>query len=112
MNTKQLKTVILFGAGASAFSEPSGVPVPPVGLRLFDCLAEQGGVAASVNGPMRDAFRQNFERGMALFYQQREHDTSALLREMAIYFSQFYATEESCYRRLVPYLSWRPVGVF
>ena len=33
--------IFLFGAGASAFSDEEGSPLPPIGPKLFDALCQK-----------------------------------------------------------------------
>ncbi len=81
--------VVLFGAGASAFSGECYPKAPPLGAGLFDELRALGGIAADVSPQLANLFRENFELGMAAFQQSRRIDTPAFLRQMGDYFAKF-----------------------
>lgn len=85
-----MSRVILFGAGAS-YGNGDVVPErPPLGNRLFDelvrCFPQSWGAMPT---EVADAFRANFEQGMALVWERHSQATASLMQHMALYFVQF-----------------------
>lgn len=58
-------------------------------------------MAATIDGPLRDLFLENFEQGMEQFRAERDKDSTALLREMAAYFVEFVPGPANYYRGLL-----------
>lgn len=82
-------TLVLTGAGASFGCEHIYPKQPPVSDQLYDELASSFPYSwGSIAG---EKFRQNFEAGMYEIWQQRSTIVPQLMREMAIYFSQFHS---------------------
>ena len=96
-----MSTVILLGAGASHGSIDCYPSVPPLGNGVFAALRRLGGVAASVEPAIRGIFEVDFETGMVAFWEAREQDVAAFLREMAVYFAQFETRQRNTYIRLI-----------
>src|SRR6185437_13899636 len=61
----------------------------------------RGGIAATIEGGLRQLFLDNFEKGMAQFRWERDTDTTALLREMALYFAEFVPGPTNRYHSLL-----------
>lgn len=96
-----MSTLLLFGAGAS-YGNPDCNPYPPpLGPNLFNALHKRGGTAASVNGDLAELFRSDFEAAMLRFYEERPGEVPDLLREMAIYFTEFSPGRDNFYRKVV-----------
>lgn len=95
--------VFLFGAGASYGAGAILPESPPLGPQLYEALAiSYPGSWGSLPGEVRETFKQDFESGMQLIYDQYELAIPALMREMAVYFIQFRPYERSSlYCRLV-----------
>lgn len=96
-----MKTLVLFGAGASYGSGDVSPHPPPLGNGengLFAKLELLGGVAASLPLEMRDLFKSNFEAGMAEYYKYSHGSTAELQREIAGHLAQFIPriTNEYC----------------
>jgi hypothetical protein len=96
--------VFLFGAGASYGSGPCYPAPPPLGKDFFSALAKEGGVAGSVSSELGALFSADFEAGMDLFWEKRNTDTTALLREMAKYFARFEPLPGNYYGQLLQVL--------
>jgi hypothetical protein len=95
-----MSTVFLFGAGASYGSGDCNPYPPPLGKHLFPKLQRWGGVASTVESPLREKFINDFEKGMEEFFRHRNIDTTAFLREMAAYFAQFELGPNNHYDKL------------
>jgi hypothetical protein len=95
-----MSTVFLFGAGASYGSGECYPENPPLGFQLFDELQRWGGVASTVDEPLRRAFKEDFEEGMEDFFRARNQDITRFLREMADYFAQFEPGPKNYYGQL------------
>lgn len=100
------KTVVLFGAGASAYSDPQ-INCPPLGDHLLEALHFQSYVARILldNPAYRRLFKaKGFEVGM----MEAAHDNSLpknfiaiLQRDIARFLSSFDITERSFYSSLL-----------
>jgi hypothetical protein len=93
-----MKTLLIFGAGASRYSESGGRSsvhplAPPLGRDLFaELLAFDPGVFGEIPRDMADLFRINFEDGMRAFQERRrdlEISEQILLKSMGRYFLHF-----------------------
>ena len=88
----KLRILLLFGAGASAHCLGLN-PAPPVGKDLFVKLTEYSENWKKISGSLANIFKINFEEGMEALclnaQNGNEHNLAELLRDMAIYFSQF-----------------------
>lgn len=96
-----MSIVFLFGAGASKGSVDCIPRCPPTGGELFDKLKDAGGVAATIHGELANEFRRDFEKGMGVFFNKRNEDVTALLRDMAKYFAPFNPGPRNLYTRLI-----------
>ncbi len=96
-----MSTLFLFGAGASYGSLDCTPYPPPLGCQLFNELANAGGIARTIHGELADLFQQDFEKGMDAFFDERNEDVSAFLRDMAKYFVQFKPGPNNLYKKLV-----------
>lgn len=93
--------ILLLGAGAS-FGSIGAIPyVPPLGNRLFTDLVREGGVASTLPKDIKDCFEENFEKGMAKYYEYSNGNIMAFQRELARYLSSFQPTESSVYIDLI-----------
>lgn len=101
--------ILVLGAGASYGSGDCLPEAPPLGARLFDALRARGGVAATVSPELAVLFAEDFERGMVAFREQRDRDTTALLREMAAFLAEFTAGPGNVYHQLVAAIREAPV---
>ncbi len=95
-----MSTTFLFGAGASYGSGPCHPYAPPLGKDLFHALAKRG-VAGTVGADLAATFVADFEAGMDRFWNERNTDTTALLRDMAKYFAPFEPREGNLYLELI-----------
>lgn len=84
-----MSSVFLFGAGASYGSGPCIPNPPPLGTQLFSALQSAGGVAATVDIELANAFVCDFEKGMDRFWAERNTQATELLRDMARFFAPF-----------------------
>jgi hypothetical protein len=98
-------TLFLFGAGASNGSLDSIPYPPPLGCQLFNELQEAGGIARTICDDLADRFQQDFEEGMDMFFDKRNEDVTAFLREMARYFVRFKPGPNNLYKKLISKLS-------
>lgn len=98
-------TLFLFGAGASNGSLDCIPYCPPLGRQLFNKLQKAGGIARTIRGELADLFSQDFEKGMDVFFDKRNEDVTAFLREMAKYFAKFEPGPNNLYKKLISALS-------
>ena len=98
-------TLFLFGAGASNGSLDCIPYCPPLGCQLFNELQKAGGIARTICDDLADRFKQDFEEGMDMFFDKRNEDVTAFLREMADYFVKFKPGPNNLYKRLISTLS-------
>lgn len=96
-----MSSLFLFGAGASYGSGSCSPHRPPLGKDLFPALAALGGAASRTPKELARLFTEDFESGMVRFWQERNTETTALLREMAQYFVQFEPMPNNCYAQLL-----------
>lgn len=93
---------VLFGAGASAFSEPSGAATPPLGENLYDALRDAGLFPQLINSECRAVFEENgFEAGMLKLSELTNRDYNPLLKATAKYLASFQPTSENLYLRFI-----------
>jgi hypothetical protein len=83
------------------------VEVPPLGEQLFNALAAKpGSVAANLPEEFKKKFRENFEMGMAAFYESFHGDLMRFQRQLAHFIAGFSASPDSAYvtlfRRINP----------
>jgi hypothetical protein len=103
--------VILFGAGASFACDAVLPSRPPLGAELYAQLREQCPTWAAIRIDLDEGFerldeagiRCDFERGMANVQKKLPMEFWTLLREMAVFFTQFTAdgTGRDAYSRLI-----------
>lgn len=98
-----MSSIFLFGAGASYGSGPCHPYSPPLGANLFPELKAAGGIAATLDDDFANAF-VDFEAGMDRFWEERNTDTTELLRDMARYFVQFEPLAGNSYLKLMTIL--------
>jgi hypothetical protein len=96
------RVLLLFGAGASAHSEPTGVPVPPLGDALFPELMATGNIPADLPPAVMDEFKKpdGFEIAMSKLAALDSSKYVPFLRGMAKYFATFMPSADSHYVRL------------
>src|SRR5438270_5128859 len=82
-----MSSLILFGAGASAYSASVKPHAPPLGTDLFDSLVAFHPFFAAIPSHLANRFRKNFEDGMEGY--QPTTDLPVFLRRMSLYFLQF-----------------------
>lgn len=93
--------VILLGAGASNGSIDASPSVPPLGNGLFDALASRNTQAATLPEHLKDLFRENFEAGMAAFYEYSNGTVMRFQRELAHYMAEFVPGPANAYIQLI-----------
>lgn len=96
-----MSSVFLFGAGASYGSGPCAPRPPPLGAQLFPALQAAGGVAATVDVDLANAFVRDFEEGMDRFWAERNTQATELLRDMARFFAPFEPLPGNSYLELL-----------
>lgn len=86
-----MQNVVLFGAGASAFSKNVLPKAPPLGRSLYSELVEQYPVEWGVlSHELKSAFECDFEAGMVALMNCGDLDTFySCMRTLSVYFSQF-----------------------
>lgn len=94
-----MSAVFLFGAGASFGSGPCHPHAPPLGAKLFTELRAAGGIAATIDDDLANAF-DDFEVGMDRFWAERNSETTELLRDMARFFAPFTPLPGNAYLKL------------
>lgn len=94
-----MSSLFLFGAGASFGSGPCLPYPPPLGANLFPALRAAGGVAATIDEDLANAFK-DFEVGMDRFWDERNTQTTELLRDMARFFAPFEVMPGNAYLKL------------
>lgn len=100
--------VVLLGAGASFGSRDVLPEPPPLGRGLFPKLELLGGVAASLSEDLKALFREDFEAGMARYFEGGG-DIAMFQRELALYLAQFRPGSENVYSRLIQELGIKRV---
>lgn len=96
-----MSTVVLLGAGASSGSLDVFPHQPPLGCQLFDALDKLDGVASRIPEDLKAEFRENFEVGMAKYYDYADGHITAFHRELAGYLAQFCPGQNNAYRDLI-----------
>lgn len=99
-----MAVVFLFGAGASFSSGNCYPQCPPLGGQLFDEMRKNGGLLSTVSEDLAAKFRdpiRGFEAGMEAFFIERNVETTALLKEMALYFVRFEPRAGNLYLELI-----------
>ncbi len=100
-----MNVVLLFGAGASAFSGACHPSCPPLGDGLFDALYNEGLPASSLDKKHIDVFRKDgFEAGMDSVAELGSQFVVPLQKQLAIFLSKFEIRAENHYLNLVKHL--------
>ena len=95
------QNLILLGAGASHGSDSDSERVPPLGAHLFKALADFDPEGwGQVCWDDAEAFRKDFEVGMASFSSAHQSQVDRLQRAMAAYFFDFRPGSNSLYLKL------------
>lgn len=101
---RRMPALILLGAGASFGSGDVQPCCPPLGNGpdgLFARLEAAGGQAASLPDDLKVIFRNDFEKGMARFYEFAGGDIMRFQREMAAYLAAFKPGKDNAYTGLI-----------
>ena len=96
-----MKTLFLFGAGASFGSGPCHPEPPPLGGKLIDVMRKEGDVSMTIRGEMLKLFKEDPEKAMIKFFEERNSDVTALLREMAAALAKFSIKKGNIYFKLI-----------
>lgn len=99
--------LFLFGAGASFGSGPCLPTNPPLGRDLLLQMREEGGVASTIEGDLLDCFIADPEKGMVRFFEERNSDTTELLKQMCAYLAKFRISKGNVYTKLLSILKKR-----
>src|SRR3972149_5168023 len=113
MSNSGRMTLVLTGAGASCGCEYVYPKQPPLGNQLYDELANFFPCSwGRITGMQAVQFRQNFEAGMDSIWQHQSPIVPPLMRDMAIYFSQFHpdGSFSDLYSRLLMYILKNNMG--
>ncbi len=87
-----MRSVILFGAGASYGAGDIIPNKPPLGAELYSELSKNFPKSWGVlPQDAKDEFEVNFERGMGVIWDKYSGAVVELMRHMALYFAQFRA---------------------
>jgi len=90
MSNSSRFTLILMGAGASCGCQHVYPKQPPLSSQLYDELVNSFPYSWGETSEMQAVqFRENFELGMDVIWQRQSPIIPTLMRDMAIYFSQF-----------------------
>ncbi len=102
---KRNKICFLFGAGASAFSEPNeNHPLPPLGNQLFKKMKERGYIPDNLTKDLHAPFEENFEEGMKELVNQEGENSkfyAPLYNRLARYICEFNPTQNNYYVQLL-----------
>lgn len=101
--------LFLFGAGASFGSGPCQPTNPPLGRDLLLRMREEGGIASTIEGDLLDCFIADPEKGMVRFFEERNSDTTELLKQMCAYLAQFKIEDGNNYLKLLLLLKNRKI---
>ncbi|WP_193130200.1 SIR2 family protein [Enterobacter hormaechei] len=93
--------LFLFGAGASFGSGPCHPSNPPLGKDLLLEMRNEGGVAGTIHGDLLEAFVQDPEKGMVKFFEERNGDTTPLLKQMSAFLAKYSISEGNLYIELI-----------
>ena len=99
-----MASIILLGAGASYGSGDVSPHRPPLGFGedgLFVRLEALGGIASTLPEHLKSKFRNDFEKGMAEYYEYSDGDIMQFQREMACYRAKFIPGAKNAYIRLI-----------
>lgn len=96
-----MRRIVLLGAGASKGSGDASPTLPPLGRDLFGELEQRGGLAAQIPSHIKKIFRDDFEAGMALYFDYADGHVSNFQRELAEYLAIFTPGPKNVYHDLV-----------
>lgn len=99
--------LFLFGAGASYGSGPCIPTNPPLGRDLLLRMKDEGGIASTIDGDLLECFIDDPEKGMVRFFEERNRDTTELLKQMCAYLAQFTINDGNVYVKLFNILKKR-----
>lgn len=103
--TSGMSVVILFGAGASAFSGPCHPHCPPLGKDLLSALREDGPPVSELESKYADIFNnEGFEKGMKAVWHLGSRFSAPLQRQIAKYLSSFEIKDGNHYIELLSHL--------
>ncbi|HBR4253403.1 TPA: SIR2 family protein [Klebsiella pneumoniae] len=102
-----MSVLFLFGAGASFGSGPCTPTNPPLGRDLIVRMRDEGGIAATIEGDLLDTFIADPEEGMVRFFEERNKDTTELLKQMCAYLAKFSIDKDNLYIKLFDILKKR-----
>lgn len=94
-------SLVLLGAGASYGSIDASPHTPPLGDDLFNQLETAGGIASTIPDDIKQLFKNNFEEGMAAFYNHSDGDIMRFQRELAHYLARFSPGRNNTYIKLI-----------
>ncbi|EPT0780893.1 TPA: hypothetical protein MD067_002954 [Enterobacter hormaechei] len=101
--------LFLFGAGASFGSGPCRPTNPPLGKDLLLRMRDEGGIASTIEGDLLDCFIADPEKGMVRFFEERNSDTTELLKQMCAYLARFEIDHDNNYLKLLILLKARRI---
>lgn len=104
---EKMGVLFLFGAGASFGSGPCLPTNPPLGRELLIRMREEGGIAETIEGDLLECFIKDPEQGMMRFFEERNRDTTELLKQMCAYLAKFSITDGNAYIKLFSILRKR-----
>src|SRR6478609_7754731 len=93
-------TLLLFGAGASAFCGPTEPERPPLGTGLYDDMVRNKFISRFFDERFGDMFRSDFESAMARISRTQDLYTY-LTRQMGKYFLRFRIGKGNAYSTLI-----------
>ena len=96
--------LILLGAGASFGSADVAPHAPPLGNGphgLFARLHEKGGLASLLPDELKSAFKSDFEKGMASYYEHADGNIMGFQRQLAEYLATFVPGSKNLYRQMI-----------
>lgn len=98
-----MSVLVLFGAGASSFSDVNLDITPPLGNNLFEKMLSEGGVAATLPPKIKKIFKdEGFEAGMAVMGEKYDSRIfTAFQRQMALHLAKYNVGLENCYVKLI-----------
>lgn len=96
-----MAVMILLGAGASYGSKEVEPYAPPLGNQLFPKLLEESATARSMPEEIKKLFEDNFEAGMAAYYEHSNGNIMSFQRELAEYLAKFQPKKDNIYLQLI-----------
>src|SRR5437867_3016553 len=101
------RRLLLFGAGASFGATPTSPCPPPLGVDLYDRLAEAFPGTWGHFTHMADQFRRDFEAALDEYLADRATGAIFELDDMALYFARFVPDGADLYSKLLRALADR-----